>query len=115
MITELSLSDDAVRLLRRHLTYGGMLIADSADADPGGPFDASMRREIGRIYFDELLAYYHHDIPGDPIIFDPKDFAHEVGATYRIEIPELFAQGGYHRTHDYMLDVVMKINIRAVI
>jgi hypothetical protein len=44
------LSDDAVRLLRRHLTYGGMLIADSADADPGGAFDVSMRREIGRIF-----------------------------------------------------------------
>ncbi len=44
------ISEDAVRLLRRHLTYGGMLIADSADADPGGAFDTSMRRELGRVF-----------------------------------------------------------------
>lgn len=43
-------SEDAVRGLRRHLTYGGMLVVDNADADPGGEFDRGVRREIGRIF-----------------------------------------------------------------
>lgn len=43
------LSEDAVRRLRRHLTYGGMLLIDSADAEPGGSFDTSVRRALSRI------------------------------------------------------------------
>ncbi|MEO1335896.1 MAG: DUF4159 domain-containing protein [Myxococcota bacterium] len=43
------LSDDVVKRLRRHLTYGGMLIIDSADANPGGPFDTGVRRVMNRV------------------------------------------------------------------
>ncbi len=41
--------DEEVKRLRRHLTYGGTLLIDSADADPGGAFDTSVRRELNRI------------------------------------------------------------------
>lgn len=43
------LSEEAVRRLRRHLTFGGMLIIDSAEAQPDGPFDRSVRRALARI------------------------------------------------------------------
>ena len=42
------LEEEAVKKLRRHLTYGGMLLIDSADADPGGPFDSVVRRTMAR-------------------------------------------------------------------
>jgi hypothetical protein len=42
-------TDEEVKRLRRHLTYGGTLLVDSADADPGGAFDTSVRRELARI------------------------------------------------------------------
>ena len=42
-------SDAAVKRLRRHLTYGGMLLVDSADAAPGGPFDLGVRRVLRRV------------------------------------------------------------------
>ena len=42
-------SEHGVKRLRRHLTYGGMLLIDSADADPGGPFDAAVRRLMQRV------------------------------------------------------------------
>lgn len=42
-------SDDAVKRLRRHLTYGGTLLIDSADADPGGLFDTAVRSQLKRI------------------------------------------------------------------
>src|SRR5947207_3009811 len=48
-------SDESVRRLRRHLTYGGTLLIDSADADPGGLFDTSVRRELKRILPREEL------------------------------------------------------------
>lgn len=43
------LDENTVKKLRRHLTYGGMLIVDSADADPGGPFDTGVRRVLDRV------------------------------------------------------------------
>ncbi len=35
--------------LRRHLTYGGFLLVDSADGSDGSGFDASVRRELARV------------------------------------------------------------------
>ncbi len=43
------LSTDAIRWLRRYLVYGGTLLIDDADADPGGAFDGSVRRELERL------------------------------------------------------------------
>ncbi|MBI2374027.1 MAG: DUF4159 domain-containing protein [Deltaproteobacteria bacterium] len=43
------LSSDSVRWLRRYLVYGGTLLVDDADADPGGAFDDSVRRELSRL------------------------------------------------------------------
>jgi hypothetical protein len=74
------LSDEAVRMLRRHLTYGGMLLADSADADPGGAFDTSMRRELRRIFPRNDLA----QLPNEHVIY--KSFYlvdHQAGRTIR--------------------------------
>jgi hypothetical protein len=35
--------------LRRHLQYGGFLLADAADGSDGGGFDAAVRRELARV------------------------------------------------------------------
>jgi len=43
------LPGEGVRQLRRWLTYGGTLLVDSAEAEPGGLFDQSVRRELERI------------------------------------------------------------------
>lgn len=50
------LSTAAVTHLRQHLTMGGTLLVDLSDAMPGGPFDASVRRELRRILPDNPLA-----------------------------------------------------------
>lgn len=59
------LSDEAVRKIRRHLTYGGTLLVDSADAEPGGAFDLAIRREMRRILPRERFA----TIPSDHVIY----------------------------------------------
>ncbi len=41
--------DADLAALRRHLTYGGFLLVDSADGSDGSGFDASVRRELGRL------------------------------------------------------------------
>jgi Domain of unknown function (DUF4159) len=35
--------------LRRHLQYGGFLLADAADGSEGGGFDAAVRRELAKV------------------------------------------------------------------
>lgn len=57
--------EEAVRRLRRYLTYGGTLLVDSADADPGGAFDAGVRRELARIMPRTELA----QIPNDHVVY----------------------------------------------
>lgn len=42
-------SDGERAALRRHLSYGGFLLVDSADGAADGPFDASVRRELARV------------------------------------------------------------------
>ena len=46
----------AINNLRQHLTLGGSLWVDISDAQAGGPFDRSVRRELGRIFPDQPLA-----------------------------------------------------------
>jgi hypothetical protein len=46
--------EEGVRRLRRYLTAGGLLLADSAD--PGDGFDRALRRELGRIFPDRPLS-----------------------------------------------------------
>jgi hypothetical protein len=74
-------SEDAVKRLRRHLTYGGTLLIDSADADPGGVFDASVRRELRRILPREKLQ----QIPNEHVVY--KSFFlvdYQAGRTIRV-------------------------------
>lgn len=76
-----ALKEDAVRRLRRHLTYGGMLLIDSADADPGGPFDVSVRRTMRRV----LPRTEFEKIPNDHVIY--KSFYlvdYQAGRTLRV-------------------------------
>lgn len=78
-------SEAAVRNLRRHLSFGGILIVDDADAAPGGPFDRSVRRELARILPREELE----PIPTDHVVY--KSFylvPHQAGR--RIASPHLF-------------------------
>jgi hypothetical protein len=42
-------SDAERAVLRRHLQYGGFLLADAADASDGSGFDRSVRRELGEV------------------------------------------------------------------
>ena len=75
------LNEGAVRALRRHLTYGGTLFIDSADADPGGAFDVSVRRALGRV----LPRAELQQIPSDHVIY--KSFylvGHQAGRTLRL-------------------------------
>lgn len=75
-----ALSEDAVRALRRHLTYGGTLLIDSADAAPGGPYDVSVRRALKRILPRATLD----KVPSDHVIY--KSFYlvdHQAGRTLR--------------------------------
>jgi hypothetical protein len=36
--------------LRRHLTFGGLLIVDDESGQPGGPFDRAARRELAAVF-----------------------------------------------------------------
>lgn len=75
------LSDEAVKRLRRHLTYGGTLIIDSADADPGGPFDVAVRRDLERVLPRAPLVR----VPPDHVLY--KTFylvEHQAGRTLRL-------------------------------
>lgn len=56
---------EGVRMLRRWLTYGGTLLIDSADAEPGGPFDTSVRRELDKILPQKPLER----VPGDHVVY----------------------------------------------
>jgi hypothetical protein len=42
--------------LRRHLTYGGMLLVDDALARPGGAFDAAARALVRALFPDEIAT-----------------------------------------------------------
>lgn len=58
-------SAEALQKLRRHLTYGGTLLIDSADAEPGGPFDVSVRRELARLFPRQELSR----VPPEHVVF----------------------------------------------
>lgn len=47
--------------LRRHLQYGGFLLADAADGSDGGGFDAALRRELAKV------------LPASPLATVPRD------------------------------------------
>jgi len=49
-------SEGELAALRRHLTYGGFLLVDSADGSDGFGFDASVRRELSRLLPTSPLA-----------------------------------------------------------
>ena len=51
-----SFDDGDVGRLRRHLSTGGLLIIDGAEARPGGGFDQSVRALIGRLFPHQALA-----------------------------------------------------------
>jgi hypothetical protein len=51
-----SFSEVELAALRRHLTYGGFLLVDSADGSDGFGFDASVRRELSRLLPTSPLA-----------------------------------------------------------
>jgi hypothetical protein len=49
-------SDGEIAALRRHLVYGGFLLADAADGSDGSGFDAGIRRELARVLPGSPLA-----------------------------------------------------------
>jgi hypothetical protein len=51
--------------LRRHLQYGGFVLVDSADGSNGTGFDASVRRELGRLLPASPLA----PLPRDHVLY----------------------------------------------
>jgi hypothetical protein len=76
-----SLEEEGVRRLRRFITYGGTMLIDSADADPGGGFDTSVRRELARVLPGAKLDR----LPNEHVIY--KSFYlvdHQGGRTLRV-------------------------------
>lgn len=59
------LKDEEVRNLRRFLAMGGFMLADAGDGSDGGGFDASMRRELARLFPDKPLVR----LPADHVAF----------------------------------------------
>jgi hypothetical protein len=57
--------DEDVARLRRHLQAGGLLIVDSAEARPGGPFDQSVRALARRLFPKEPLER----IPAEHVVY----------------------------------------------
>lgn len=75
------IEEAGVRRLRRMLTYGGTLLIDSADADPGGAFDTAVRRDLARILPTASLVR----MPNEHVIY--KSFYlvnHQGGRTLRV-------------------------------
>jgi len=55
------MSDRAIERLSRFLRAGGMLFVDDASPDGDDRFDASVRREIARMWPDRPLSRVHND------------------------------------------------------
>ena len=58
-------SDEEIVLLRRYLLFGGLLLIDDARGTKGQDFDASVRREITRLFPDRSLKI----LPPDHSVF----------------------------------------------
>jgi hypothetical protein len=58
-------ADADLARLRRHLTYGGFLLIDSAEGRAGGAFDESVRRLLAQLLPGELPAR----VPGDHVLW----------------------------------------------
>jgi hypothetical protein len=63
---EFTAPDDAdVTRLRRHLSFGGFLLADGADSRVGGGFDKSLRALVARLFPRARLSR----LPADHVIY----------------------------------------------
>jgi hypothetical protein len=58
-------SDEEIVILRRYLLFGGLLLIDDARGNKGQDFDASVRREIARLFPDRALKI----LPPDHTVF----------------------------------------------
>ncbi|HEY7491500.1 MAG TPA: DUF4159 domain-containing protein [Candidatus Tectomicrobia bacterium] len=58
-------SDEELVILRRYLLFGGMLLIDDARGNKGQDFDASVRREVARVFPDRPLRI----LPPDHSVF----------------------------------------------
>jgi hypothetical protein len=58
-------SDDDIVILRRFLLFGGLLLIDDARGTKGQDFDASVRREIARVFPEQPLKI----LPPDHTVF----------------------------------------------
>ncbi|MGA9526062.1 MAG: DUF4159 domain-containing protein [Myxococcaceae bacterium] len=77
------LSEAEVENLRRYLTFGGFVFADSNDGQERGPFDQSVRRELARVLPQEKLtpvpqehvlykSFYLLDVPAGRVLARPQ-------------------------------------------
>jgi hypothetical protein len=82
-------TDPELAALRRHLNYGGFLLADSADGSDGTGFDAAVRKELSRLFPSSPLArvprehvvyksFYLIDHQGGRVLVKPHLEAQEV-------------------------------------
>jgi hypothetical protein len=58
-------SSTEIESLRRYLTYGGCLFADASDASDGSGFDVGFRREMSRVFPQNLLQ----KLPAKHVLF----------------------------------------------
>jgi hypothetical protein len=57
--------DEELTILRRYLLFGGLLLIDDARGNKGQDFDASVRREVARLFPDRALKV----LPPDHTVF----------------------------------------------
>lgn len=60
-------SEPEVQALRRHLTFGGFLLIDSAEGALGGAFDGSVRRLMGAVFPPPAQGL--EIVPGDHVVY----------------------------------------------
>lgn len=58
-------SDEELAILRRYLLFGGLLLVDDARGNKGQDFDASVRREVARLFPERALKI----LPPDHTVF----------------------------------------------
>jgi len=60
-----SFQEDEIAILRRYLRHGGTLVGDDCGGTPGHGFDASFRREMGRVFPDTPMER----LPSDHTVY----------------------------------------------
>lgn len=114
-----ALSNAEVENLRRYLTFGGFVLADSNEGREGGAFDQSFRREIARVLPQNPLvnvarehvvykSFYLLDVPAGRVLASPNLEAVNLGKRAAVMYSQNDLAGAWTRdeTGTYSYEVV---------